>query len=398
MPRKDRGQSMARISTFAVCFVVVFLAAARAQNGDSGRQAYLAHCLGCHGDDGTGGGRGPNIVDVPVPRGVSKDAVRDLILKGISDAGMPAFKITSGEADAIAAYIMELKTPPSDGTITSNPAPGDPAAGESFFTGKGNCASCHMVRGRGGVLGPDLSNVAHNRKLAQIEQALLDPGSQTLQRGPGEAPSGRAVTVLLRDGQTLQGLAKNQSTFDLQLLGNDGKLHLLMKDEIAQLVLLKSLMPKVDATPYELRDLLAYLTRLTVDPNTRPTMASGAEMGAGVSFADVSNPKPGTWPTYHGNESGNRFSQLDQINANNVGKLAPGWMFSIGVPRGEGPPKRGVGRWVGLEGTPIVVDGVMYVTSVNEAFALDARSGREIWHYSRPRSQGLAGDAASGLN
>ncbi len=51
-----------------------------------------------------------------------------------------------------------------------------------------------------------------------------------------------------------------------------------------------------------------------------------------------------------------------------------------------------------LEDTPVVVDGVMYVTAVNEAYALDARSGREIWHYSRPRSQGLAGDAASGIN
>jgi len=51
-----------------------------------------------------------------------------------------------------------------------------------------------------------------------------------------------------------------------------------------------------------------------------------------------------------------------------------------------------------LQGTPIVVDGVMYVTSVNEAYALDARSGREIWHYSRPRSQHLAGDAAGGIN
>src|SRR5438094_7367837 len=48
--------------------------------------------------------------------------------------------------------------------------------------------------------------------------------------------------------------------------------------------------------------------------------------------------------------------------------------------------------------TPVVVDGVMYVTSANEAFALDAQSGRQIWHYSRPRTQGLAGDAASGIN
>ena len=51
-----------------------------------------------------------------------------------------------------------------------------------------------------------------------------------------------------------------------------------------------------------------------------------------------------------------------------------------------------------LQVTPVVVDGVMYVTSVNEAYALDARSGREIWHFSRPRSQNMAGDAAGGIN
>jgi alcohol dehydrogenase (cytochrome c) len=100
----------------------------------------------------------------------------------------------------------------------------------------------------------------------------------------------------------------------------------------------------------------------------------------------VAHPQPGAWPTYDGNQTGNRFSPLNQIDATNVAHLAPKWMFPVpGAPRA-------------LEVTPIVVDGVMYVTSVNEAYALDARSGREIWHYSRPRSQGLAGDAASGIN
>src|SRR5207244_5112226 len=70
----------------------------------------------------------------------------------------------------------------------------------------------------------------------------------------------------------------------------------------------------------------------------------------------------------------------------NVEHLAPKCIFQISsAPRA-------------LEVTPVVVDGVMYVTTVNEAYALDARSGREIWHYSRPRTQGLAGDAASGIN
>src|SRR5262249_29810836 len=74
------------------------------------------------------------------------------------------------------------------------------------------------------------------------------------------------------------------------------------------------------------------------------------------------------------------------ISVATVHRLAPKWMFTI-----QETPRA-------LQTTPIVVDGVMYVTSVNEAFALDARTGRQIWHYSRPRTKGLAGDAATGIN
>ena len=111
-----------------------------------------------------------------------------------------------------------------------------------------------------------------------------------------------------------------------------------------------------------------------------------ARTSQAISFADVERPTRGAWPTYHGNLSGNRFSPLDQINGTTILGLAPKWMFTI-----QGAPRA-------LQATPIVVDGVMYVTSVNEAYALDARSGREMWHYNRPRTPGLAGDAASGIN
>src|SRR5438876_4939075 len=121
-------------------------------------------------------------------------------------------------------------------------------------------------------------------------------------------------------------------------------------------------------------------------PNDTPTQAGTVETGTGIPFEDIAQPKPGTWPTYHGRLSGNRFSPLDQINGSNVDRLAPRWMFTIhGAPRD-------------LQVTPVVAGGVMYVTSVNEAYALDARSGRSIWHYSRPRTKELAGDAATGIN
>ena len=66
---------MIRISTLAIC-VALFWNYASAQTADAGRRPYQARCAGCHGDDGTGGGHGPNIVDVRRPRATSKDAVR----------------------------------------------------------------------------------------------------------------------------------------------------------------------------------------------------------------------------------------------------------------------------------------------------------------------------------
>src|SRR5690242_17359048 len=130
-------------------------------------------------------------------------------------------------------------------TLMSAETPGDPAAGERIFAGKGNCLSCHMVRGRGGVLGADLSRIGIERTPAQIEQALRNPGAAPpvvrLPRRGVSAPG--AVTVRLRDGQTIRGIAKNESSFDMQVLGTDGQLHLLLKTQVAEVAREKSLMP-----------------------------------------------------------------------------------------------------------------------------------------------------------
>ena len=91
------------------------------------------------------------------------------------------------------------------------------------------------------------------------------------------------------------------------------------------------------------------------------------------------------WPTYHGQVGGNRYSAISQINLTNVARLAPAWTYS---PGNSGQ----------LEGTPVVVDGIMYVTGANQCDAIDAGSGRRIWQFKRPRTKGLVGDAASGIN
>src|SRR5260370_13050008 len=82
---------------------------------------------------------------------------------------------------------------------------------------------------------------------------------------------------------------------------------------------------------------------------------------------------------------GTRAGGYRKIVAANEWRLAAKWVFSI----------PGASR---LEGTPVVVDGVMYVTTANEVYALDGRSGRQIWHYSRPLTKGVIGDAASVIN
>jgi len=91
------------------------------------------------------------------------------------------------------------------------------------------------------------------------------------------------------------------------------------------------------------------------------------------------------WTSYNGGYAGSRYSTLTQINKGNIASLAPKWMFSL----------RNTNN---LQVTPVVSEGVMYVSAANECYALDAGSGREIWHYQRARTKGLVGNAAGGVN
>src|SRR5690242_10072441 len=78
--------------------VGLFGSYAAGQTAQVGKSQYQARCVGCHGEDGTGGGHGPNVVDVRRPRATTVEALSSLILKGIPDAGMPAFPISAEEA------------------------------------------------------------------------------------------------------------------------------------------------------------------------------------------------------------------------------------------------------------------------------------------------------------
>jgi alcohol dehydrogenase (cytochrome c) len=99
----------------------------------------------------------------------------------------------------------------------------------------------------------------------------------------------------------------------------------------------------------------------------------------------LARPVGANWTSYNGDYTGRRYSSLNQINLSNVARLGAAWVFHPGNSQR-------------LEVTPVVVRGVMYVTAANDVFALDARTGRALWHYQRPVSSGLLDDAAAHKN
>lgn len=99
----------------------------------------------------------------------------------------------------------------------------------------------------------------------------------------------------------------------------------------------------------------------------------------------LAHPVGANWPSYNGDYSGRRYSSLSEINTDNASQLRAEWVFHTQNT-----------NW--LETTPVVVNGMMFVTAANDAFGLDARTGRVVWHHSRPVSGGLIDDASRHIN
>ncbi|MGA2982744.1 MAG: PQQ-binding-like beta-propeller repeat protein [Terriglobia bacterium] len=354
-----------------------------------GQKIYAENCVGCHGVDFRGTDQGPALKGNPVMRRMSVRRLRGIISNGISGTGMPPFDLPAQDLEALTPFVRSLNSPAAESNV-----PGNPAAGEQIFFGKGECGSCHMASGRGQPIGPDLSNLGNDKTVDEIRLSLKDPSANI-------TPGYELVTVKLRDRNTLRGFARSRSNFDIRVEDLQGKLHLLQEGQIASIVdETESVMPPVHATPEELQDLLAYLSRLTgVKPGALDT--NPPPQGIDIDFERILHPRSGDWLTYNGTLNANRYSDLRQINTANVNKLDLEWIFAVPLWRNLLPDNAYFNenmKYFGLEVTPLVADGVMYITGPHSVFALDALTGREIWDYSRPRTPGLVGDASLGTN
>jgi alcohol dehydrogenase (cytochrome c) len=206
------------------------------------------------------------------------------------------------------------------------------------------CAHCHGADGNGGDLGPAIA-----LRLPPLDDA--------------------ALAKLVREGLPMKGMPPN--AIPEPDLADLVKFLRTIQREAPPVV--RKTVRTTDGRTLEGRLLgegFGDLQLLTDDKRAHLLRRQGDSFRAVTSSAD--------WPTYNGDPRGNRYTTLAQIDRKTVARLAPRWIF--GIPD-AGP----------LQMTPVVVDGIMYVTAVNECYALDAGSGRQLWHYKRPRTQGVVG-------
>jgi PQQ-dependent dehydrogenase (methanol/ethanol family) len=378
----------ARTKFGTITIAALLSAVPSAQNAPDIQHTYATRCGGCHGDDGRGTDQGPALAGSPSVRARSAQSLRNVIRNGVPAAGMPEFDLPTDTIDALATMIASWNAVAAKASV-----PGDPAAGREFFAGKGQCASCHLAQGVGSAIGPDLSDIALTLTVDEIRDALLNPDAR-IASGYG------VVSVRLRNGRTLRGFARSRSSFDLAIQDLTGAFHTLSLDDVASITNEKtSHMTAVKASAGELRDVIAYLSRLTgIKPGA---VASAPRSNTGIDFSRILNPTAGEWPTFNGHVSGNRYSPLAAIDKSNVSRLSVKWTFSIplwSLFHPDTPYYRQNMQYFGLETVPVVADGVMYVTGPNQVFALDPSTGHQIWHYSRPRSTDLVSDASLGTN
>ncbi len=98
-------------------------------------------------------------------------------------------------------------------------------------------------------------------------------------------------------------------------------------------------------------------------------------------------PPTDTWPTYNGDYSGRRYSTLSQINASNVNSLALVWTHHVDFGAESYAQQASEGRRI--KATPLLVDGVLYFTITDNVWAMDALTGRELWHYAWPNNRAI---------
>jgi cytochrome c oxidase cbb3-type subunit III len=226
---------------------------ARAQNDISaGERLFHLHCADCHGPSGQGG-YGPDLTRGEYRHGSTDEGLLHTIAAGVPGTRMPATSLSDHQLREIVAYVRSL----AGGARVA--IAGDAQAGEKLFSGKGGCTKCHMIRGAGGSLGPDLTHIGSQRAPDHLRTSILQPDEEI-------SAEFWTVDASDKNGQTYSGIRLNEDTYTIQILDLNENLYSLAKADLRSLTVdkKKSRMPKYQGvfTPSELDGLVAYLYSL----------------------------------------------------------------------------------------------------------------------------------------
>jgi cytochrome c oxidase cbb3-type subunit 3 len=215
-----------------------------------GRQIFEQRCAGCHGLDGRGGERAPDIATNAKTQRRSDDELFRIVEKGVPGTGMPSFASLGSSTKNVVTYLRFLQ-----GKTGAAKLPGDTQKGKMLFYGKARCSECHATAGAGGFIAADLSGFGGTRAADEIREAIVKPSSASRLGGK--------MIVKTRNGQEYSGVLRNEDNFSLQLQSLNGDFHLFQKSELASFARQPdSLMPGdygSTLNPSELNDLVSFL-------------------------------------------------------------------------------------------------------------------------------------------
>lgn len=233
-----------------------------------GEFQFRVNCAFCHGLSARGGGRGPDLTKARKKHGNSDADLFRTISQGVAGTAMPAgtaggigVGMTDEEIWQVITYIRSVQVKAPEKPV------GDAAHGKELFFGKARCATCHMVEGKGGRLGPDLTDVGTARATDYIVDSVRNP-SRRLAQGVAEAMKEfpqeyETITVVTPEGKRVTGVALNEDSFTVQMMDVDEKIYLFEKDKLSSFQKSReSLMPPYDAkllSDQELDDIMAFL-------------------------------------------------------------------------------------------------------------------------------------------
>jgi len=220
---------------------------------EAGRAQFNSGCAVCHGPTGQGG-RGSRLADIERVQKMPDARMFEVIKEGVAGTQMPPSSLSDAQIWQLVSFIRSLNL-----SAVEQDVPGDAAAGETLFLSGGQCSGCHMIRGRGGLMGPDLSDVGARRSVDKLRKSIETPDAFI---EPGYAK----VEAVTQDGRRISGAAKNNSNHSIQILDAQGKFHFLLKKNLKSLTHYKSsLMPTPSLSESEKQHLLAFLSRQSLE-------------------------------------------------------------------------------------------------------------------------------------